>query len=187
MRTFFSALSFDDTVLVKCIVKLRTVDSGNATEVHDRPHVSSAFFLSTAWGRKGGREWEGRGRVNAKLRVMSKKARILGIVTMERSGWMEVGRGMVNEGGGEGGEGGGFQITFIHHSPLTVMAIRVLACPWKCSPFMSMAWKVALTVKTVALVSMGLRGKAEEITPSLLTLKYSELFDWPRCRKRNIS
>ena len=54
MRTFFSALSFDDTVLVKCIVKLRTVDSGNATEVHDRPHVSSAFFLSAAWGKEGG-------------------------------------------------------------------------------------------------------------------------------------
>ena len=54
-----------------------------------------------------------------------------------------------------------------------------------------MAWKVALTVM-VALVSMGLRGKAVEITPSLLTLKYSELLDWPRCRfhkieKRNIS
>ena len=42
---------------------------------------------------------------------------------------MEVGRGMVNEGGGEGGEGGGFQILFFHHSPLTVMAIWVLACP----------------------------------------------------------
>ena len=191
--------------------------------MHDRPHVSSTFFLSAAWGREeereggrgkkvgSGKEGELKGKRLCRKMIAEwwRYNKVLGsvlntkcvggqtllsdTVTMYCTMGNEQYR---NEGGNYGGsevettnnDGGRRRrvsssiIHFIIYSPLTVMATRVIAFPWKCSPFMRIAWKVRVTVMELVLLSRRLRSAAVNITPFLLTLKSSELLEYPAGR-----